>query len=157
MKLILSVLMIAAMMTLVAGCKSPHPTTKMKLIPSGGNPEVKLKDHVSYATCGRLRPYNDEWRNVKSEFHKPDSPSMPYTATITAEVYTFDSAKSTTAITRTDYEVALTHKGSRWCLTGLQANIGPIGREKWYSQGKKTLSEKDPQWKVVARELEVVP
>jgi len=156
MKSVLSTFVGVAVAILMSGCA--RDIAEMKLASSGRDPEVKLRDNISYATNGRLQPYNDEWKNVKSQVHKPKTANQPYTAMITVEIYNFDSPTSTVPSVRSDYEISLTHRGSQWVITELKVNSGPIGREKWYSKnGMTALSSKDARWKVIARELELAP
>jgi hypothetical protein len=155
MKFIMLAVFCVAVMLAVSGCRYEQ-STRFKHMPGASDPAGQLKDHIFYATRERLKPYNDEWRNVKHEVRKMDSPSQPYTATITAEVYEFDSAKATEPGVRTDYEISLVYKNNKWALKELKADSGLITRDGWQSKGAKTdISSGSIRWRIVERELEL--
>jgi len=155
MKSIMSAVFCVAMALAISGCRYEQ-TTRFKHMPGISDPVGQLKTHVSYVARGRVQPYYDEWRNVKSKVQKPGSPDQPYTATITAEVYEFDSGTAMSPLVRTDYEISLVYQSSKWALKELKADSGLIGGGGWQSKGSKApVLEGSTRWKQVARELEL--
>ncbi len=155
MKSMMLVVICVAMALAGSGCRYEQ-STRFKHMPGASDPGDQLKDHISYVTRGRLKPCNDEWRNVKHEVRKTDSPTEPYTATITAEVYDFTNATATQPSGRADYEISLVYKKNKWALKELKADSGPIGRDAWKSKGANTvITEGSTRWKTVSRELEL--
>ncbi|GEM_PF-6653529 len=155
MKSIMSAVFCVALALVISGCRYSD-RTRFKHSPGPSDPAGQLKDHVSCVTRGKLKPYYEEWRNVKSSLHKPDSAGQPYTATITAEVYEFGTASATAAFARTDYEISLVFQDNQWTMKELKANSGMIGAGVWQSKGsKEPVPAGSTRWKLVARQLEL--
>ncbi len=152
MKTILSVMAGVAMALSLAGCS--RDASFMKFAKSGVEPEALLNDHIYFVSHKRVEPYHEEWKNVKCEIAQPQSPTDKYRATITAEVYEFNSATATEPVMRTNLALKLAYESRRWVLKEVKEDSGIMLAGQWTMKGDvHPVKENSTRWKVVAREL----
>lgn len=152
MKTILSVVAGVAMALTLAGCA--RDASFMKFAQSGVDPEALLNDHLYDVRHNRVKPYHEEWKNVKCEIAQPQSPKDTYKATITAEVYEFNSATATEPVMRTNLALKLAYESRRWVLKEVKEDSGIMLAGQWTMKGDMhPVKERGVRWKVVEREL----
>jgi hypothetical protein len=153
MKLIMSAVFCVAMAMAISGCRYDQQA-RFKHMPDKVDPASLFQEHVANVTRGRVQPFDDEWRKVKSQIHKPATSNQPYTATITAEVYEFGAPTITTPLARIDYDISLAFIGSKWTLKEVKKLSGEIQTGKWQAKGsKEPVAENSTDWQYVARRL----